>query len=99
MIAEQPASENIMWWSLVAVALYVVTLLPYVAAWRAAGNDVVFLGLLFDVPDHAQYWAWVRASHQGLFISNTLTPEPNPATFMYWELFRTLAGVDMNFQT
>jgi len=71
-----------MWWSLVAVALYVVTLLPYVAAWRAAGNDVVFLGLLFDVPDHAQYWAWVRASHQGLFISNTLTPEPNPATFM-----------------
>jgi hypothetical protein len=69
-------------WSLIASALYTITLVPYAVAWRWAGGEVTYLGLLFDVPDHTQYWAWVRASHQGLFISNTMTPEPNPATFM-----------------
>ena len=32
---------------------------------------------MFDVPDHAQYWSWVTSSRQGLFIPNTMTPEPN----------------------
>jgi hypothetical protein len=86
-------------WSLIASVLYAVTLVPYAAAWRWATTDLTYLGLLYDVPDHAQYWAWVRASHRGLFISNTMTPEPNPATFMnpmMWvlALVQRLGGFD-----
>jgi hypothetical protein len=70
-------------WTLVTAALFGVTMLPYWFGWSAAGPDAVFMGLLFDVPDHAQYWAWVTSSaRDGLFISNALTPEPNPASFM-----------------
>jgi hypothetical protein len=81
-------------WPTVAVGLFVVTLLPYLLGRAWASPNLVFLGLLFDVPDHTQYWAWVRASHAGLFISNTMTPEPNPATFMnpmMWLLARVQA--------
>ena len=36
---------------------------------------------MFDVPDHAQYWSWITASHDSVFISNTMTPEDNAAIF------------------
>ena len=44
--------------------------------------DLVYTGLMFDVPDHAQYWSWITASRKALFISNTMTPEVNDASFM-----------------
>lgn len=65
-----------------AVLVLGVTSLPYVyAAWWAPAAKV-YVGLMTDVPDHAQYWAWVTASERALFISNTLTPEVNPPVFM-----------------
>jgi hypothetical protein len=70
-------------WALVAAALFAATLPPYLFGWSLTGPQTMFMGLLYDVPDHTQYWAWVSASaRDGLFISNTLTPEPNPPTFM-----------------
>jgi hypothetical protein len=62
--------------------LMAVTSLPYLFARLTAPADLVYTGLMFDVPDHAQYWSWVTASRHALFISNTMTPEPNAATFM-----------------
>ena len=62
--------------------LLAVTSLPYIYAQISVPSELVYTGLLFDVVDHAQYWSWVTASRDGLFISNTMTPEPNPATFM-----------------
>ena len=60
----------------------VLASLPYAYAVWSAPAGKSFMGLMTDVPDHAQYWAWVTASEHGLFISNTLTPESNAPVFL-----------------
>src|SRR6476646_7649610 len=65
----------------VMIAILAITSLPYLYAYLIAGPDLVYTGLMFDVPDHAQYWSWVTASRKALFISNTMTPEPNNPLF------------------
>jgi hypothetical protein len=70
-------------------ALFAVGSLPFAYAWATTPDDRVYTGLMFDVPDHAQYWSWVTASRRSLFIPNTMTPEPNDAVFfnpMMWLL-------------
>jgi hypothetical protein len=64
------------------VILFGVASVPYFYAAFSTPPDRVYTGLMFDVPDHAQYWSWVTASRAGLFISNTMTPEVNPPIFM-----------------
>ena len=49
---------------------------PYLLGFVAAPEGRVYTGLMFDVPDHAQYWSWVTSSREGLFSPNTMTPEP-----------------------
>lgn len=66
----------------IACAVFVLMSLPYAYGFLSARPDKVFTGLMYDVADHAQYWSWVTASRDGLFISNTMTPEPNPPVFM-----------------
>ena len=41
------------------------------------------MGIAYDAPDTAQYFAWMRAfAHtNSLLIANPLTPEPNHAAF------------------
>ena len=79
-----------------AALVAAVASVPYAYAVLAHPADRVFTGLLFDVPDHAQYWSWVTASRQGLFIPNTMTPEPNAATFLN-PMMRLLARVQALF--
>jgi hypothetical protein len=82
------------------VVLLAVTALPYVYGFYSTPPDAVYTGLMFDVPDHAQYWSWVTASRQALFISNTMTPEPNAATFMnpmMWALARVQSAFGLSF--
>ncbi len=82
------------------VGLLLITSLPYVYAFRTTPGDVMYTGLMFDVPDHAQYWSWVTASRKSLFISNTMTPEENPATFtnpMMWTLARVQQAFSLSF--
>ena len=77
-----------------------ISSLPYLYAWWSAPPHLVYTGLMFDVPDHAQYWSWVTASRDALFISNTMTPEPNPATFMnpmMWVLSRVQRAFGLSF--
>ena len=60
----RPAVET----ALVSVLVLAVTSVPYVYGMLAAGPGRVYTGLMYDVPDHAQYWSWVTASRQGLFF-------------------------------
>lgn len=78
-------ASNLKWLSAaagLAIALLIVGSFPFLFGWVTVPSDKVYTGLMFDVPDHAQYWSWVTASRQGLFIANTMTPEPNLPVFM-----------------
>jgi hypothetical protein len=69
------------------------------AAWSKP-DDLVYTGLMFDVPDHAQYWSWVTASRDGLFISNTMTPEDNAPIFLnptMWLLSKAQLAFGLSF--
>jgi hypothetical protein len=83
-----------------AVACLIVTSVPYAYGFLRTPEGRVFTGLMIDVPDHAQYWSWVTASRSGLFISNTMTPEPNSATFLnpaMWMLAQVQALFGLSF--
>ena len=86
--------------ALLAAAMLVVTSLPYLYGWMVAGPGTVYTGLMYDVSDHTQYWSWVTASREGLFISNTMTPEPNPPIFlnpMMWALAQVQRLLGLSF--
>ena len=88
--------------AVLVIALLAVSSLPYVYGWYSSPSDLVFTGLMFDVPDHAQYWSWIVASRASLFISNTMTPEPNPAIFtspIMWLLARVQMAFSLSFPT
>ena len=77
-----------------------MTILPYVYARLSTPSDLVYTGLMFDVPDHAQYWSWITASHDSVFISNTMTPEDNAAIFAnppMWALAQAQAIFGLSF--
>lgn len=84
----------------IALLLWAVGTVPYLYAWLSAPADRFYTGLMFDVADHAQYWSWVTASRDGLFISNTMTPEPNAPRFvnpMMWTLARVQGATGWGF--
>jgi hypothetical protein len=84
----------------VALLLLAIGSAPYIWAALTTPAHLAYVGLMFDVPDHAQYWSWVTASRQGLFISNTMTPEPNPPVFMnpmMWVLAQIQDLFDLSF--
>jgi hypothetical protein len=85
---------------ILTLAMLAITALPYVYASVSTPSDLVYTGLMFDVPDHAQYWSWVTASRRSLFISNTMTPEPNAAIFAnpaMWALAQAQIGFGLSF--
>jgi hypothetical protein len=85
-----------------ALACLAVATVPYLVGFLRAPDGRVYTGLMFDVPDHAQYWSWVTSSRHGLFIPNTMTPEPNAATFlnpMMWMLAHVQALFGLSFAT
>jgi len=92
--------EFLVSWLCLSILIFVVGSFPYLYAALSRPPDRVYTGLMFDVPDHAQYWSWVTASRGGLFISNTMTPETNPPTFMnpmMWLLARIKTGFGLSF--
>lgn len=73
---------------------------PFLYGWLSTPADRVYTGLMFDVPDHAQYWSWVTAARDGLFIANTMTPEPNAPIFMnvmMWSLAQVQRATGLSF--
>jgi len=65
----------------VALVVLVVTSLPYAYGYLTSPDDKQFMGILFDVPDVAQYFSWTRELGQAVLVENKLTPEPNPPIF------------------
>src|SRR5262245_54649075 len=83
-----------------ALVCLAVATVPYLYGFARTPEGRVYTGLMFDVPDHAQYWSWVTASRESLFIANTMTPEPNARAFlnlMTWTrgLGQTLTGLSL----
>lgn len=94
MNSSQPASRLITWqeWRfvwIVIIAILLLTSLPYVYGYISAPPDKQFMGLMLDIPDHAQYLSWWREFQHSLVVSNKLTPEPNKPLFfnlLWWIL-------------
>jgi hypothetical protein len=65
-----------------AVAILAITALPYLFAYRSSPADRHFVGIVFNVPDHLQYFSWLRDHRHAWLVANRMTPEPNsPALF------------------
>ncbi len=60
---------------------------PYIAAYLAQPDDRQFMGIVSDVPDWAQYMAWMKASTKEVVVENTLTPEPQKPAFFNLQWF------------
>lgn len=76
---------------LVAVLLLVFTSLPYAYGYLSTPTDKQFMGVLLDVPDHLQYFSWMRELSEANLAANKLTSEPNKPVFfnlLWWELGR-----------
>jgi len=74
---------------LLAVFAIVITFLPFLFANLYTPATKQFMGILLNVPDHAQYFSWMRSFAENFLISNKLTPEPNPPVFfnlLWWSI-------------
>jgi len=95
-------------WRFVAIILALVLLLttaPYVYAYVSTPADKQFMGIMLDVPDHAQYFSWMRELSDSSLASNKMTPEPNDPVFfnlLWWGLghLKRWSGMslDLTFQ-
>lgn len=75
--------------ALTALLALAITALPYLFAEKFAPESKVFMGIMLDVPDHAQYFSWMRDFQQQLLVENKLTPEVNAPVFfnlLWWSL-------------
>ena len=61
--------------------LVILTSLPYIFGYLRAPAGKSFMGIMLDVPDTTQYWAWMREMGKNFVIVNPLTPEPNDPIF------------------
>ncbi|MFZ6028802.1 MAG: hypothetical protein ACOYYS_13890 [Chloroflexota bacterium] len=72
-----------------ALIVAVLTSLPYIFGAWITPDDRVFMGIVTNTPDIAQYWSWWKGFTTANLISNQLTPEPNEAVFfnlLWWLL-------------
>jgi hypothetical protein len=90
-------------WRFVAIVAAVaigVTYLPYLYAKTFVPDTKVFMGIMLDVPDHGQYFSWMRGFSTKFLVENKLTPEPNSAVFfnlLWWGLARLNNLFDFGF--
>ncbi len=85
------------WLFVIATALVVlaVTSLPYLYAYWSAPPDKQFMGVIYNIPDHMQYFSWFREFGESNLSANKLTPEPNEPIFfnlLWWGMAR-IGGV------
>lgn len=84
---------------LVSVLALTLSSLPILAGYLFATPEHQFVGIVYNMPDHAQYFAWMRDLARQPLAPNRLTPEPNdPAFFnlLWWMVGRigALAGLE-----
>ncbi|HEX2907274.1 MAG TPA: hypothetical protein VHO69_10470, partial [Phototrophicaceae bacterium] len=74
-----------------ALVVLTLTALPYLYAYRTAPPDKQFMGVMVNIPDHFQYFSWLRESRTQILVPNQLTPEtstPLLFNFLWWTLGR-----------
>jgi hypothetical protein len=79
-VVAKPADKKVSEWRFVIVTIIVVlvvTSIPYIYAYLSTPADKQFMGILLNVPDHAQYFSWMRELTYANLAANKLTPEPN----------------------
>ncbi len=84
---------------LVIAIVLAVTSLPFLFGYLTTPPDKQFMGIMLDVPDHAQYFSWMRELATQNLASNKMTPEANRPLFfnlLWWGLGRagSLLGLD-----
>ncbi|NMB87740.1 MAG: hypothetical protein GYA17_05240 [Chloroflexi bacterium] len=75
----------------VTALILAVTSLPYIFAVITAPDGKQFMGMMLDVPDHLQYFSWMREFSDSFLSANKLTPEANAPVFfnlLWWILGR-----------
>jgi hypothetical protein len=85
-------------YGIVILGLMLVIWAPIVFAFVTAPPDRQFMGVVDGVPDHNQYFAWLRSFMHSDLAANRLTPEANePAFFnlLWWTTarFSVITGV------
>ncbi len=85
--------------SLLILVVLALTALPYLYAYQNAPSDQQFMGVMVNIPDHFQYFSWMRESQTRILVPNQLTPEdssPLLFNFLWWTLGRVevLTGID-----
>ena len=84
-------------WRFVTICIMVMiilTSLPYVFGYVISPSDKVFMGIITNTPDIAQYFAWMKGFETANLIDNHLTPEPSAAVFfnlLWWTLGKLTA--------
>jgi hypothetical protein len=80
-------------YGLLTLGVLLVSSLPYITGSVFTRDGRRFTGIVFDVPDTAQYFAWMRAFSHSPLIANPLTPEPGAERFanVQWWLLGLLA--------
>ena len=76
----------------ITLAVFIASSLPYLYGYLRQDAGRTFTGIAFDVPDTAQYFAWMRAFARQPLIANPLTPEPGAARYfnLQWWLLGQL---------
>ncbi len=75
----------------VIIFVLAITTLPYVYAYLTTPPDKQFMGIMLNVPDHVQYFSWMRELTHAPLSANKLTPEANEPLFfnlLWWGLGR-----------
>lgn len=73
--------------ALIIALVLALTTLPALYAYLSTPADRLFTGVIFNIPDHNQYFAWMRDLAHANLAPNRLTAEPNePALFhlLWW---------------
>ncbi len=80
---------------IVIVALWALTSAPALYAYLSAPPDKQFMGVVLNVPDHAQYFMWFREHQSAFLINNKMTPEPNQPLFfnLLWFVLGNLGSL------
>ncbi len=86
--------------SAITLLVLLLTSLPYLFANISAPPDRQFMGMMLDVPDHLQYFSWMRELTHSNLAANKLTPEPNAPLFfnlLWWGMGRAGALFGLDF--
>src|SRR5512138_1353233 len=94
------SSRDWLYLGIFIVVLLAITAIPYFYAQRLAGADKHFMGIVFNIPDHFQYFSWLRESRDKFLVPNQLTPEPSTPllfNFLWWTLGRAQVVTGLSY--